>query len=296
MHSYMKKAIYSALAVIVLGILTGCAGSVPLSTTARAGDTIALAAGWMQKFDRSSLTVTIEGSNSNVWTYQPNDPAVRAVVNLYPDPLSYLVVGTRTNSNDHYGSTYGSTINYFTGNDQDWWQTSIYLDLPSDLPEGSTWVGIDSANGEHYESVVNIIPGQGSPAPFSTLQGGDLSSQQMHSMEREPSYTVGFSGGAAVPSAIQLDLVHNPDSSVGGTGKTFVVNPRGEIKNLTWSDNGTSTRVVLLPASGNISVSNLKDFKFYVTGGISGVQVQTNSVKAYDANGNLITGVVATVQ
>jgi hypothetical protein len=37
-----------------------------------------------------------------------------------------------------------------------------------------------------------------------------------------------------------------------------------------------------------------KYFKFYVTGGVTGVTVQ--SVKAYDVNGNLMAGVTATAQ
>ena len=298
MISTMKYAIYPVLAVIVLGILTGCAGLTPLTPTAKAGDTITLGAGWKQKFDRNSLTVTITGSDSNVWTYLPNDPAVRAVINLYPDPLSYLVVGTRTGSNLGNGSTYGSMISYnFTGNDPDWWQTSIYLDLPGDLPQGTTTVRFLSANGESYGPIpVEIIPGQGSPSPFRAEILGAMTDTQLHSMEREPSYAVQFSGGNVLPAAIQLDLVHNPDASVGGTGKTFVVNPRGEIKNLAWSDNGTSMRVILSPARDSTTVSDWKGFKFYVTGGITGVQVQSNSVKAYDANGNLMTGDLATVQ
>jgi len=220
------------------------------------------------------------------------------VINLYPDPLSYLVVGTRTGSNLGNGATYGSTINYtFTGNDPDWWQTSIYLDLPADLPQGTSTVNLLSANGEAYGPIpVEIIPGQGSPSPFSAEILGSMTDIQLHSMEREPSYTVRFSGGAVLPAAIQLDLVHNPDTSAGGTGTTLVVNPRGEIKNLAWSDNGTSMRVILSPARGGTTVSDWKGFKFYVTGGISGVQVQANSVKAYDTNGNLITGVIAAVQ
>lgn len=298
MASSMKYAICVVSAFVIMGVLTGCAGQLPLTPTARAGDTIELGAGWKQKFDRNSLTVTITGSDSNVRTYLPNDPAVRAVINLYPDPLSYLVVGTRTGNDLGYGFTYGTRINsIFTSNDPDWWQTSIFLDLPSDLPAGTATVEFQSTNGEAYGPIpVEIVPGVGSPSPFKAEILGDMQSVQMHAMEREPSFTVQFSGGTVLPAAIQLDLVHNPDASVGGTGTAFAVNPRGEVKNLVWSDNGTSMRVILSPARGSTTVSDWKGFKFYVTGGISGVQVQANSVKAYDANGNLVTGVVATIQ
>lgn len=302
MKQNTKYIFYSAL-VLLLGLLTGCAGTVPFPGSARAGDTIMLYAGWKQKFDRNSLTTTITGADSSVVTYAPGDPAVRAVINLYPDPLSYLAVGTRIGSNDRYGSTYGSVINNtFTGNDPDWWQTAIYLNLPASLPVGTTEVSFQSSNGESYGPIpVEIIPGQGSPSGFNAEILGPMSPVQMQSMEREPSYTVKFSGGSTLPSAIQIDLTHNPDSTAGGTGKTFVVNPRGEMKNLTWRDTGTSTRVLLLTSGDgtsrdpyfNLSSYGLKYFKFYITGGVTGFQVQ--SVKAYDSAGNPISGVTATV-
>jgi len=298
MKAKMNNMTYLALLLLILGILSGCAGTESFSPTARAGDTVAFGAGWKQKFDRETLTVTMTDANSNTFTYLPSDPAVRAVINLYPDPLSYLVVGTRTGLNDRSAATYGSIINgTFTGNDPDWWQTTIYLDLPSDLAAGRTDVRFVSSNGETYGPYpVQIIPGQGSPSQFNAEILGAMQPNQMQSMERRPSYTVRFSGGSVFPAAMQIELTHNPDSSAGGTGKTFVVNPRGEIKNLAWTDNGTNTRVLLSAAKPGTGLGNWKQYKFYVTGGITGLQVVPSSVKAYDANGNLMSGVTATVQ
>ena len=288
----------------LLGGLVGCAGTVPLPAVARAGDTIALGAGWKNKFERESLTVTIMGADSNVVTYAPGSPAVRAVINLYPDPLSYIIVGTRTglNADYRYGATYGSSINNNnTQKDPDWWQTSIYLDLPPSLPPGTAQVSFQSSNGGLYGPIpVQILPGVGSPNTFSAAVNGPLTPVQMQSMERAPMSTVRFSGGSVLPASIQVDLAHAPDSSVGGTGKTFVVNPRGEMKNLTWTDNGTNLRVLLLGSGDGTSKDPYltgymwKYFKFYVTGGVTGVTVQ--NVKAYDINGNLMAGVTATVQ
>lgn len=289
----------------MLGGLVGCAGTIPLPASARAGDTIMLFAGWKQKFERESLTVTITGSDASVVTYQPGNPALRGVINLYPDPLSYLVVGTRAglNTDYRYASTYGSVISYNnTQKDPDWWQTSIYLDLPTTLPVGTAQVSFSSSHGENYGPIpVEIIAGQGTPSTFSAAVLGPMQPVQMQSMERAPFYTVKFSGGTVLPASIQVDLAHSPDSSVGGTGKTFVVNPRGEMKNLTWTDNGTNLRVLLL-GSGDGTTKDpylegtymWKYFKFYISGGVTGVQVQ--NVKAYDINGDLISGVTAIVQ
>lgn len=299
----MNIGITFLLITAALGIF-GCAGTAPLNTAYRAGDTIAVGAGWKQHFDRSSLTVTITGADNSITTYAPGDARVRAIINLYPDPLSWLVVGTRTGSNANYGSTYGSTINsLFTNNDPDWWQTTLYLDLPTTLPVGTANVSISSSNGESYGPIpVNIIAGQGSPSTFSAGSIGAMSPTQLQSMEREPSFTVKFSGGSTVPAVLQVDLTHNPSSAAGGTGTPSVVNPRGEMKNITWTDNGTNMRVLVLSAGDGStkdpyfpSAYQWKYFKFYVSGGITGLAVVPNSIKAYDINGVPVTGVTATV-
>lgn len=289
----------------LLGMMAGCAGTVTIPASARAGDTIVLGAGWTKKFARNSLTVTITDAASNVTTYQPGNAAVRGVINLYPDPLSYLVVGARTSghlfpSMYQAGNSFGTVINYTnTQLDPDWWETSVFLDLPPNMAVGTAQVSFASSSGGTYGPVqVQIIPGQGASETFTTTQG-TLNSYMVESLERSPVSVVQFSGGSTLADSIQVDLTHDPDSSAGGTGKTFVVNPRGEMKNLSWKDNGTSLRV-LLTTSGDgtskdpyLTTYMWKYFKFYVTGGVTGVQLQ--NVKAYDINGDLITGVTATV-
>lgn len=304
MRQIKTIGIAALLITATLGIF-GCAGTAPLNTAYRAGDTVALGAGWKHHFDRNSLTVTFTGSDGSTTTYLPGDSRVRAVINLYPDPLSWLVVGTRTGSNDSYGNTYGSIINNsWTGDDPDWWQTTLYIDLPTTLPVGTARVNISSSNGESYNvGNINIIAGQGSPSPFSVQINGAMSPQQLQSMEREPnSFTVQFSGDSTIPAALQVDLTHNPSSAAGGTGTPSVVNPRGEMKNLSWTDNGTNLRVMLfINGDGSTKDPYYPDtyqwnyFKFYVTGGITGLQVVPSSVKAYDSAGNLISGITASV-
>ena len=301
MRAARSITILSLLIAAALGVF-GCAGTAPLNTAYRAGDTVVLGAGWRQTFDRSNLTVTITGSDGSTTVYQPGDPAIRAIIDLYPDPLSYLVVGTRTglNANYNYGSTYGSQINYnFTNNDPDWWQTSVFVDLPTSLPTGTAYITLKSASGEKYgPTPVQIVAGQGSPSTFSAQLNGSMSPAQLQSLERAPKYTVTFSGGSALPNALQVDLTHDPSSSAGGTGIPFVVNPRGEMKNISWTDDGTHLRVIILTSGDGTSKDPyLTDyqwnyFKFYVTGGITNLQV--TSVKAYDSAGNSLSGVTAT--
>lgn len=289
------------LTAVTFGVF-GCGGAAPLNTAYRAGDTIALGAGWRQTFDRSNLTVTITGSDGVPIVYQPGNAAIRAIINLYPDPLSYLVVGTRTGLDTNYnsGSTYGYMVNNeITNNDPDWWQTSVFVNLPSNLPVGTANVMLQSASGESYGPIpVNIIAGQGSPSPFTAQLLGKMDPTELQSMERAPKYTVTFTGGSTLASALQVDLTHDPSSSVGGIGIPFVVNPRGEMKNISWTDDGTHLRVILLTsADGTTKDPYLSDyqwkyFKFYVTGGITNLAV--TSVTAYDSAGNPISGVTAT--
>ena len=103
-----------------------------------------------------------------------------------------------------------------------------------------------------------------------------------------------------MPAALQVDLIHSPSSSVGGTGTPFVVNPRGEMKNISWTDDGTHLRVILLTSGDgttkdpSLTSYQWKYFKFYVTGGITNLLVA--SVAAYDSAGNPISGVMANVK
>ncbi|MGO9446995.1 MAG: hypothetical protein ACLPXB_19780, partial [Thiobacillaceae bacterium] len=255
-----------------------------------------------QTFDRSELTVTITGSDGLPIVYQPGNPAVRAIINIYPDPLSYVVVGTRTGLDAGYkdGSSTGDVINNISKSDPDWWETSVLVDLPGSLPVGTANVMLQSASGASYGPIpVNIVAGQGSPSSFAAQTFGALTPIQLQSMERAPKYTVTFSGGSTLPAALQIQLTHDPASSEGGVGTPFVVNPRGEMKNISWTDDGTNLRVIVLTSGDGTSKDPVfaaggyswSYFKFYVAGGITNLVV--TSVKAYDSSGNPIAGVTA---
>jgi hypothetical protein len=277
----------------LLALLTGCAGTRTFHDLARAGDTVAVAAGRVEGFSRNNITVTITPSSGSPVVYGPNNPAIRAVINLYPDPVSSLLVSMETQQDlTPAAQTYGGMLlNQIPDREKDWWQTSVFIDLPASLPTGQTWIEISNPAGGYTYSELEIVPGTGSPNKFEANINGPLNANQFASMERLPHFTVGFSG-TAVPFAIQVDLAHAPDADNGGSGRAYVINPRGDLKNVTWSDTGTSMRVIITPATTQ-ALSNIHDYKFYVAGGVTGLGV--SSVKAVDINGNAVSGVTATV-
>lgn len=289
MAKQLARFFIVGLMVLALG---ACVGARTFHEYARAGDTVAVATGWQKNFSRNNITVTITPSAGVPIVYAPNDPAVRAVVNLYPDPVSSLIVSTETGQDlTPYAQTYGSMV---TGNltkgEKDWYQSTVFIDLPATLPTGTTTIAISNNVGDSTSSTVDIVPGVGSPNTFYT-SFGPLNSNQLASMERVAHYTISFSA-TTIPYAIQVDLSHSPDVDHGGTGRAYVVNPRGDLKNISWSDTGTSTRIIIMPAKGQ-ALSTIKDYKFYVAGGVANLALV--GVKAVDINGVPVAGVTAAV-
>ena len=282
--------------LVVSWVLSGCSGVQTFPNTVRAGETAALAAGWKHTFTTSNITVTITPSDGIPVVIPAGDPAIRGVVNLYPDPVSWLVVGTETGQSNGFnsGSTYGSILkSNFTGGDNDWWQTTVFVDIPPGLPAGPAVLDISNSSGETASSTIQIVPGSGVPDEFDAELNGPLTPTQMAALGRADHFVVEFSG-SVVPHAVQLDLLHDPDAASGGVGEVHVANPRGDIKALSWTDDGTRLRV-LLTATRDRGVESLTDFKFYVAGGITGLQLQSVDVLSFDANGNPLSGVTASV-
>ena len=114
-----------------------------------------------------------------------------------------------------------------------------------------------------------------------------LTVEQLAALERADAYLITFNG-STIPHAIHLVLNHD-----SGVGTTWVVNPRGDLKNVVWSDTGSAITVMLTPANG-LTLQQMIHFKFYVAGGLTGLTVA--SLKAYDINGNLIPGVTTNIQ
>jgi len=272
--------------------LTACSGVQTFQSTLRAGDTVAVAAGMKRNFSRDNITVTITPSIGAPVTYLQNDPAVRAVVNLYPDPLSSLIVSEETGQDlTPFARTYSGSLAFFTDNSKDMWQTSVFIDLPDNLPVGLAHIQISNAQGDSASSTVNIIDGIGEAEIFEVEVNGGLSDNQFSALERVEHFKVSFSS-VVIPYAVQVEFSHAADAKIGGNGVTYVSNPRGDLKNVTWNDDGSNLKVLLLPSKQQ-ALTNMSDFDFYVTGGITGLTM--SSISAVDIDGNAITDVLTSV-
>ena len=296
--------ILSMFLVAALIGLTGCAGYQTFNHLARSSDTVALAAGWKQTFSSSTLRITITDLVGTQTTYEPGDPNIRAVINMYPDPLSNFVVSRETGIDTSlYANAFASQINEnYTGGDNDWWQTVVFVNLPDNMAIGNANIVAESIDPtsilvvETASSTVEIVPGVGAPNPLSAswYYGNHfgLSRDHLKLLERSSYYQIDFTGGAEIPTAISLEMTHDPDIDNGGVGRAFVVNPRGEMKNIHWVDDGTTAKAIILPATSG-GFSKLVDFKFYVGGGVNNLVI--SSLQAYDQNGNELFSVAAGV-
>lgn len=278
--------------VLCAFVFVGCAGVKSFPNTAQVGETVAIAAGWKHHFSRKDITVTFTPASGPDVTYNAGDPEIRAVINLYPDPLSSLVV-SQENEADITPSarTYSNLINSnFTFGDKDYWQTVVFVDVPA-ISNGIATVMISNSMGETSTSDINVLSSTGVADEFDAEGSGPLVPNHLLSMERLDHYMASFSGGTKVPSAIELELNY---STLSG----YLVNPRGDFKNLSWVDTGTSYKVIMLAA--NQPLGDMQDYKFYVAivGGITGItalDVVPGTVKAFGVNGDPIAGVNATV-
>jgi len=283
--------------VVALG---GCVGAQTFGTAARAGDTVAVEIGRQLNLARQNVTLTVYDAVGAVTTYGPNDSHVRGIVDMYPDPVSRAVVGTMTNQDLGYNATTtGYLINsQVTQNDGDWFQTVMVLDLPASMAMGDATVSItDNSTGTTISpSTVTVVPGAGSSNLFTVwmpwgntvpLLSPSFYPNLLASMERADRFTVTFATSTVIPHSIQMTFAHT-----SGVGVPWIVNPRGDIKNVVWHDDGTTMTVLVTPTQGT-TLTRIKDFKFYIAGGVSGL-TQT-SLRAYDINGVAVSGVTATV-
>lgn len=307
-----KPYLLLLLLPLVLGGLGGCTGVNSFTTAARPGETIALAVGYRQHLQRKNMTITITDSSNATITYQPNDLSVRGVLNLYPDPISKLRVSNDIgeNVNGAVGSFSGQTqqieiTNYpgtGTSGDSDWWLTTVLLDLPkittlmsNGLPiaTGPAKISIADAGGAviHWASV-EILPGSSLPNSFTFWQGYqdttlNAGASLIKNLERADHYVVTFQS-ATIPHSIQAVFTHT-------LGAATVINQRGEMKNILWSDDGAGNLKVMITPPDGYTLVDMRDLKFYIAGNITNVALNPTSLKAYDITGAPISGVTATV-
>lgn len=295
----INKLTYSFIAGLLVLLMTGCAGDFTFHKEARAGDTVALPIGWKPNFRHNNITVYIKESYET-WgdVINPEDPSlVQAVVNLYPDPLSSLVVSGRTQLDMTPSAlTYSNQVtNTFGNGEQEWGQTTVFLNLPYTMATGEALIEIDDDTGDFVVLKVNIVPGTGTRHDFSAQNLGSLSAKQLTSLERINHKTISFSG-TQIPYAIEINLSHDPDvdaDPANGNGRAYLAAKISNKLSLSWTDDGTSLKAIIMPSNG-IQPADIRDFKFYVTGGISGLNI--NSVSAFDQSGAEILDTVAVIE
>ena len=149
--------------IILATILGGCGAINTFTTTAQSGSTVSIPAGWKQGFTRENISVTVTDSASTVTAYPVGDARIRSVTNLYPDPVSTLVIDTRINDPQNYGQTINT---HQTNDDNDWWQTLVFLDLPTGMATGSATVQLSGPNSETHTANLNVLAGTGTPDPL----------------------------------------------------------------------------------------------------------------------------------
>lgn len=282
----------------------GCTGTKTFTASARPGETIAIAAGWNQDITRNDLTVTITPQSGPRVTYSPGDPRIRTIVQGYVDPVSKLVVSDRANvifpnaglpSYDGSGSppTYNqlapnvtSLVRYQAGNSNNWFLTSVFIDLPTSLSPGVATVELTSPAMELTPPPTTVEVLSVEAGRSNTFQMSDFAGlgAMIRAAERAPNFRVTFSGPAdTIPHSIQIIF----DRTLSASGSPWVTHGRPDIVNISWSDDGSFLKVLLTPVTGN-TTKLLSDFDFYVTGAVTSLRV--NSVHAYDVNGTLLPG------
>ncbi|MEQ1661857.1 MAG: hypothetical protein ABL877_04095 [Thiobacillus sp.] len=290
------------LAFAVL-IFSGCAGQQTFTASARPGETVAVAAAWNPGLTRAQLSVVITPESGATVTYAPGDTRVRTVFQSYPDPLSKLVVGDRaqvdypaaglSNGQGGYNVLSKNFGNWFVrgsaGNENDWANAFVFLDLPQSIPAGLATIDLKVAGTSIVPpTTIEVLPLPAAGTNSFPLSNGIAG--PIRSVERAPHYVVRFTGPSGViPHSIQADFTR----TLAATGNAWVTHPRGDIQSAMWSDTGSLIKVMVTPVKGT-TTNLLTDFKFYVTGAVTSLGV--NSVKAYDIAGNPLTGFNATLQ
>lgn len=288
------------IALLICITLTSCGGLRTFHDYARAGDTVAVPVGMQPTFNKDNITVTITPSAGSPIVLQSSNPAIRAIINLYPDPVSSMIVSREINEDLTSGAIgYESTTRTSANDDKDWYQTTVFVDIPllltngSSFPDGLTQIEITDAQGNSHTMTLDVIAGTGTantflaeidqfPAPVT------LNSSMLDSLSRVPHTVVFIESTGTIPNAIELTLSHDPDESVGGAGKAFIVNPLGYRKNISWHDDGINLKTIITESRNGI-IDDMKDYKFYITGTVSNIQL--SSIVGYDNNGNEISGI-----
>lgn len=288
----MKNYRHILIIILIISInsLYGCTGQNVFGLAARSGDTVAFTVGYYPNLSRQGITVTITDSLGAQTIYNPGDANVRGLINAYPDPLSYLVVGKTTNQDltEGFESGLGSIIEFVTTDgSKEYLQTTLIMDLPVGMSSGNATVEITPTGDASLPAAnIEILSGSGTSDIFGTHQNVTIVPEMVKTMERANHYEINFQAASPMPYGVQINFTHNADVDNAGVGRAHVVNPRGDIKTVSWSDDGTNLNAIILP-SKNQTLTDMKDFKFYIAGGITGLVLL--DAQGFDVNGNSVS-------
>lgn len=262
-------------------MLVSCGGKSTFHEYARVGDTIAIPTGMQPNFNKDNITVTITPSSGPDIVLPATDPSIRAVVNLYTDPLASIKVSHEVGTDfTTSAQTYYQSVIFSAGLNKEWYQTTVFLDLPSnpvDLPLGMTQITV--SNGvDSFTSELEVIPGTGKANTFfaDIIGAGSFALQpdMLDGLSRVEHNTVSINSDN-IPAAIEVVLSHD-------AGSTYLANSLGSQKSMNWSDDGSNIKVILMASKDGI-IEDMNDYKFYVTGTFSSLTCQ--SATLYDING-----------
>ena len=281
---------YQILSLLICFSLASCGSLRTFHEYARAGDTVAVPVGMKPEFNKDNITVTRTPSTGAPIVMNATDSAIRGIINFYPDPASNMIVSREIREDTSaFAMTYGESTLFSASNDKDYFLTTVFIDLPSSLPDGLTQIEVANGTGTIHASTLDVIPGTGTANSFnSDFNGGLLLTDAMlDSLSRAPHTTVTLDS-SEIPHAVELTFTHAPDKTVGGTGQAFVINPLGYLKTLNWTDDGTNLKVIMMQSKDGI-IDDMQDFKFYIAG--TATNLQLVSVRGYDIYGNDTTDV-----
>lgn len=277
------------ITLLICLTLASCGSVRTFHDYARGGDTVAVPAGMQPTFNKDNITVTITPAFGSPIILPATDSAIRAVINIYPDPLSNMIV-SREIEEDTIPSAHGYSLTTltFANDDKDYYQTTVFIDIPEGLEIGIAQINISDTTGASHDSALDIIASTGgTPNSFKaeipeTGASFTLDDVMRDTLARAAHTEVSFDA-STIPYAIEINFTHDPDKTVGGTGKAFVVNPLGYKKNLSWNDDGTNLKIIMTQSTDNI-INDMNDYKFYIAG--TAANLQFVSVNGYDSNGD----------
>ena len=308
---FIKPMALVILVALLMEGVSGCSSKRSFGFSGRPGDPVMMNVGWHPALNRQNLTVTIQPCLGDLLANTPdiNNNAVcktvsgspiiytsanaelRAVINMAPDPLSQLIYARETQLPADQ-VTLGETIELFsTGDDKEYLETAVLMDIPTNIPIDSNIASVtftDSAGATVNSQFIEVIHTPSLPLGFLNWDNTTITNTQLRAFERKEYKTITYSG-VTVPHALQLEMNHN-------AGKIYVVNPRGDIKNVSWSDDGTTLKVIVTPAwlkgtspAAGETLGEFVHFKFHVAGDVvSSLFVQPTSVEGFDVDGNSV--------